>query len=182
MKDKLEKFIDENRDEFDYYLPSAGVWEKSGKKFSTRKIYLTVLSRVAVVILIFAGSYLFHDFVDSRRSGKLSNSELRNIYEQIPELKEAENYYANLVSRKLNEIKPFYISNPEMKNLVQYDLAELDSIYNQLKTDLKDNVANDQVIEAMIQNYRLKLQILEDILKDLKQEKTKENEEPESII
>jgi hypothetical protein len=182
MKDKLENFINRNREEFDYYLPSSKVWKETRKRSSSRKLYFTVFSRVAAVLLIFAGSYLFHDLIDSRRSGKLLNQDFQNIYEQIPELKEAENYYTNMVSMKLNEIKPFFILNPEVKNLVQTDLTELDSMYNELKTDLKDNVSNDQVIEAMIQNYRLKLQLLEDLLQDLKQEKTNENEELNNII
>jgi hypothetical protein len=60
-------------------------------------------------------------------------------------------------------------------------MAHLDSIRTDLKKDLKDNVANQEVIEAMIQNYRIKLQLLEDMLNLLKQnetksEKTKSNE------
>ena len=39
---------------------------------------------------------------------------------------------------------------------------ELDSVYISLKSDLKDNIANHEVIEAMIQNYRLRISILEE--------------------
>jgi hypothetical protein len=41
---------------------------------------------------------------------------------------------------------------------------------------LKENISNQEVIEALIQNYRLKLQVLEDILnkfKDFDNEKAK---------
>ena len=41
-------------------------------------------------------------------------------------------------------------------------------MFNELKIDLKDDAANEEVIEAMIQNYRIKLQILEEILTQLK--------------
>ena len=43
------------------------------------------------------------------------------------------------------------------------ELSVLDSVYNGLRSDLADNIANDEVVEAMIQNYRLKLKILEDL-------------------
>ena len=46
----------------------------------------------------------------------------------------------------------------------QFDLTELDSIYSSLREDLKDDVANEEVIEAMVQNYRLRVEILEEML------------------
>jgi hypothetical protein len=52
-------------------------------------------------------------------------------------------------------------------------MAQLDSICTDLKKDLKDNIANQEVIEAMIQNYRIKLQLLEDMLKLLKENENK---------
>ena len=52
-----------------------------------------------------------------------------------------------------------------MGETLQQDLSELDSIYHELQMDLRDNIANDEVVEAMIQNYILKIQILEDLLK-----------------
>ena len=47
---------------------------------------------------------------------------------------------------------------------VYQDLSELDSIYGALQQDLRDNIANDEIVEAMIQNYILKIEILEDLL------------------
>jgi 3-hydroxyacyl-CoA dehydrogenase len=46
-------------------------------------------------------------------------------------------------------------------------MSELDSMYYDLKSDLKDNMANQEVIEAIIENYRLKITILEDILTEI---------------
>ena len=39
-----------------------------------------------------------------------------------------------------------------------------------MKADLKDNVANQEVIEAIIENYRLRIAILEELLTELKPE------------
>jgi 3-hydroxyacyl-CoA dehydrogenase len=47
-------------------------------------------------------------------------------------------------------------------------MSELDSLYSALKADLKDNVANQEVIEAIIENYRLRIAILEELLAELK--------------
>ena len=62
--------------------------------------------------------------------------------------------------------------NPEIEKELSADISQIDSICSEIKKDLKDNVANQDVIEALIQNYRIKVRILEDMLKLLK-----ENEE-----
>jgi len=44
----------------------------------------------------------------------------------------------------------------------------MDSIYSSLRKDLKDNINNKEVVEAMIQNYRIRLDILENMLQQIK--------------
>ena len=187
MKDRLEQFIEENRDSFDSYsMPDENsMWEKitykRGKK-PGRRVYMKYFYRAASVLLIFSVSYLINDFIHNYRGERIAEKKMNDIYEQIPELKEAEKYYSSLVSSKLKEIKPFLAGNPALGKDVNIDLQELDSVYASLKNDLKDNVANDQIIEAMIQNYRLKLGILEDLYSELKKENIKENEKPKHTI
>jgi hypothetical protein len=187
MKDRLEQFISENRDSFDSFdgKEAQKIWEKIHKDQrpeSGRKVFMKYFSRAAAVLLIFVMSYLVHDIIYRNREARLADRKLKDIYEQLPELKEAENYYGRLVSGKLKEIQPFLSANPEIGADVHRDLIELDSVYNTLKSDLKDNIANDQIIEAMIQNYRLKLRILEDLQAEIKLEKNKENEKQQVNI
>lgn len=187
MKDKLEQFIDDNRESFDYLsdADSGRMWErieKQRKSGTQRKIVLRYFSRIAAAVLIFGLSYAFHEFMDNGRNKDLADDEMNSLYEQLPELAEAENYYTNLISGKMEEIKPFLASNPGIGEGIKVDLTELDSIYISLKNDLKDNVANEQIIEAMIQNYRLKLQILEELQSVLKQENKQENEKEKVAI
>ncbi|MCB8994442.1 MAG: hypothetical protein H6538_02420 [Bacteroidales bacterium] len=187
MKDKLEQFILENREEFDSFDPPRAD-KILGKIQSESKIkrggpnYLKFFSRAAGIALIFGLSYLLNDFIDKQHEIKLSERRSSDIYEQLPELKEAENYYSSLVSEKMNEMKPFLSDNPGIKMDITTDLTELDSIYTSLKNDLKDNVANDQIIEAMIQNYRMKLRILEDLQSEIKNENKNDYEKPKHSI
>ena len=105
------------------------------------------------------------------------------LYQAVPELKEAEYYYQSQVSMKMKELKPYFREVPGLSREVNDDLTELDSVYVSLKRDLADNVANEQVIEAMIQNYRMKLEILEDLLQQLKAEQNPDHlETKESVI
>jgi hypothetical protein len=182
MKDRLEQFIEDNRDSFDTFSPtqSEKVWGKiaqGSKNKNRRKVILTFLSRAAAVFLIFSLSYLFHDFVYKNKEARISRNKMNDVYRQIPELKEAEAYYTSLVTIKMEEVKPFLAKNPQIGKDINMDLSELDSIYTSLKNDLKDNIANDQIINAMIQNYRLKLRILEELQAEIKQEKTTDHAE-----
>ncbi|NOZ47557.1 MAG: hypothetical protein GXO79_12370 [Chlorobi bacterium] len=185
MKDKLEKFIAENRDEFDVYEPNQKIWENIKKNSSNRKKliinYRMILVRIAAILIIFFSSYYFHDFMQNREKKRVSmKSKIENKFLVIPELAETEAFYSSQVSAKLEELKIYTSNDPEIAHDVQYDLSELDSVYSDIKGDLKDNIANGEVIEALIQNYRLKLKILEDLLEQLKQSKNpniKQNEQ-----
>lgn len=177
MKDKLEKFIQENREAFDIHEPRPEIWDKIEKNIRPKKSinWRLVIGRAAAVILIFAASYMVHNIIDNRK-GEIAHSRTRKEKELvIPELREAEVYYSNLIDEKLQEIKPMFSEDPMLEKEISYDLNQLDSIYEDLKKDLSDNIANQEVIEAMIQNYRLRLSILEDVLSQLKPEEDDNN-------
>ncbi|MBN1183066.1 MAG: hypothetical protein JXB49_12305 [Bacteroidales bacterium] len=171
MNDQLEKFILDNRDEFDVYDPSPDVWNRIEKDLHKKKQFSlkTVLWRAAAVVVIFMLSYVAHDFIgrDKTKVTERQGTELENYVDKIPELAEAKAYYTKQVNSKLEEIKPMLDSNPGLSDDIMKDLSELDSIYNNLKKDLLDNIANQEIVEAMIQNYRLKLEILEELQMEL---------------
>jgi len=177
MKDNLEKYILENREAFDIHEPGEGVWEKIEKNIRPKKTinWRSIMGRAAAVILIFAASYMVHDILDGRNR-EIARTRTKTEKELvIPELKEAEVYYSTLINEKLREIKPMFSENPRLEKEIRFDLNQLDSIYEDLKNDLRDNIANQEVIEAMIQNYRLRLSILEDVLSQLKPEENESN-------
>ncbi len=57
------------------------------------------------------------------------------------------------------------------------EFSDLDVLFKELKEDLNDNADNHEVIEAMIQNYSIKLEILEDMLNQIKPEQKNNNHE-----
>jgi len=172
MKDNLEKYITDNREAFDMFEPSADLWNKISVTQEKRKVIrlnTRLIWRAAAVILIFLTGFLFQEI----RYNSLKNAENQQLAQSeevvIPELQETEAFFAHKVNEMMNEIESYAVNDPEIMEEVQYDMSELDSVYVDLKRDLKDNVANDEVIEAMIQNYRLKIKILEDLLTELKE-------------
>ncbi len=177
MKDNIEKFITQNRDEFDMFEPSPKMWEKIEgnieRQAKTGINWKQILYRAAIVLLIFAGSLTTFEFLGQKGVSLFSLSREKSI--EIPELKEAELYYSAKFSEKLDEAKPFLLENPKISEGLMKDLAELDSVYNGLKKDLTENIATEEVVEALIQNYRLRIEILEDLMSAFKEKQEDDN-------
>lgn len=181
MKDRLEQFINDNRDQFDLHEPDerlwAGIESNVQKKKPIRIGWQGVMWRAAAVLIIFGASFMLQEFLHQRRD-VISERDETKIMQQIPELQEAEMYYTNLLDDKIQQIEPLISEYPELGETLQQDLTELDSVYGELQKDLRDNIANDEVVEAMIQNYILKIQILEDLLEYM--DDTSKNQEDEN--
>jgi hypothetical protein len=184
MKDRLEKFISENRDQFDLHEPDDRLWagiESNVQDKKTIRIgWKGIVWRAAAVILIFGASFGIQEYLHQRKA-MMADQESNEMIKNIPELQEAEIYYTSLLNDKISQIEPLLEQNPELGESLQQDLSELDSIYGELQNDLRDNIANDEVVEAMIQNYILKIQILEDLLEFL-DESSKNIEDEKAAI
>lgn len=166
MKDRLEEFISDHRDRFDLYEPDEQLWSGIEKRITNKKSHRIgwkgIAWRAAAVLVIFAASFTLQEYLQIRK-GKLA-SRNENLSREIPELREAEIFYTSLLNEKIRQIEPLISGQPELGESLERDLAELDSIYGELQQDLRDNIANDEIVEAMIQNYILKIEILEDLL------------------
>ncbi len=179
-RDKLERFIIENKDEFDEFKPAAGLFNG----VETRKPPLismnwnSVLWKAAVVVGIFVGSYFFHDWMDNSSDNKqmAATEQTDQSSDIVKMLIEAEAFYTAQIDTRKEEFYLLAAHQPDIKNEIDYELVELDDVYAQLKEDLKDNADNEEVIEAMVQNYRIKLDILESVLKQLQKAKNDEKE------
>jgi hypothetical protein len=104
MEDRFEKFIRENREAFDFREPDPLLWEKMESGIRPRRVinWRIIISRAAVVLIIFAASYAVHEMIDNHGrilAGKKSQEKhAKEII--IPELQEAELYYSGLIDEK----------------------------------------------------------------------------------
>ncbi len=173
--DKLENFVTNHQNEFDIYEPSEGLWKKIKiPKVSKTSNYIWMW-KVAAIVLVFGASFWAQNHMTNQKQmmSMKSNKPIPEIL--IPELAEANKYYTGLIQTKLNEVQSALISYPEIKKDMRHEMAELDSVYQSLKSDLKDNISNPEIIDAMIQNYRLKLNLLEQIQTELQEQSGKNN-------
>jgi len=164
--DRLEEFIKVNREAFDQYEPSPEVWKNiSGNSKKSRVIRLSgnILKVAAVLVFAIVFSVLMMKNYGLRTDGIQAES----IDPEMIELIEAEAFYAGQVSKKMEEIEKCYDTFPEIKDDVQADLYELQEMYNTLKTDLNENISKKEVIEAMIENNRHRLKVVDEVLEQI---------------
>ena len=168
--DRLEEQIRRNREDLDRYNAPAGLWKGIRKKLKRRNSANRQWLSMAAMFVVILGTALLlfrpvFRWSDSNRRSKNDNS----FMQLNPQLKETEAYYNNLVNSLYSEATPLLTNNPEIRKELNTDLAHLDSICVDIKKDLKDNISNQDVVEALIQNYRIKIRILEDMLSVLKE-------------
>ncbi len=176
----MKKYVEQRRSEFEVYQNDYdAIWDNvidELDKKETPTAGLAVIWKAAAIFIVVVGLGLimFSKGPNSERyADGIALSELS------PELAEAEIYYSQLIEEKLQILQT---SNSDVKKLVIADLSVLDSAYQELKHDLKDNADNEEVVNAMIQNYRIKLEILEQILEELNDKNGQPNQREEASI
>lgn len=165
MEDKFKEYIDSNRQSFESHQEDYdALWEKIDGGLNKSKSITRHLWKYAAAVTILVLSTVIYQ---QKSSGS------------IPvELAEAETYYAPLIAKKMTVIKTYHA---EIDNVIVADLDELNQVYKELKLDLKDQADSEEVVSAIIQNYRIKLQILDQILSEIEKEKDEEQKQEVTI-
>ncbi len=161
----FDDFIRHNRDAFDSQMPSDQLWDKIAAEVNVsqsgqRQLWFMHAKRYAAVAVIFMsvsiGLYMvFH----SSTNGEEMHASVMN-----KEINDVSYFYETEIDRKREQVIALTAETPAIKEEIEMDFEALDKALVELKADLNDDVANSEVLTAMIQNYRLKLQILEQIL------------------
>lgn len=192
--EKLEKYIVDNREDFDCAVPSLKVWaaidktleeQQSGKRV---QMWRYLRAAAAAVILLMAGgiggAYLNGNF----------NQNQGAIAQLAPEHADLEKYYTEQVEQKTKQLVSL---KHEGYVRVKEDLKKLDDTFAELMQEYQKLPpgSGDLVIQAMLENYQAKLDILERVLEKVhennpnidlkddlpKQEKIEDNDNAISI-
>lgn len=163
--DKLKKRI-HNSKEFEVYdFDPSGSWNIISKKLDEHSVrsnhwFNSYWKLAAIIIVVFglAIAVLFGT------SNFYSFSEVATTTSEVEEL---ELYYSSKIDEKLLLLTGSLNSEPVIKE----DLERLQKEYLELKLDLKDNADSEEVISAMIMNYKVRLQLLERMIYELHDDK-----------
>ncbi len=158
MRDNLKEHIESNLGTFESYSFDVdnGWGEISGKLDSVEKRknvwYFGIAAGLAILLMTTV-------LVLSTNKSSIPN-----------EVAEMEGYYEEEINEKISLVK-----NQLGDDQILNDLDLMDEAFAELKADLKDNVDNEEVVMAMMDNYQLKLQVLEEILEALEKERIEES-------
>lgn len=162
--DKLKKYTQENNTQFDTHhldevdklrlwgdivteLPEAPVkviplWRRSAFKIA------------ASIVVLLGFSLLFLQLDNQQDDTQIVNEELNEI----------DGHYQLLVNNQVKLIKQSsHISKADQDDFLSL-IDDLDEEYKTLKGELKLGINNEKIIEAIINNYRKKIKLMEDLL------------------
>lgn len=173
----IEDLIRNNRSFFEDAEPNPGHFERFSLKLemrasAKRKINIApyLLRAAAVTILVTLSSLWTWDHLLSPGRNRMSLSEVSTEYREV------ERYYVQQTSMMETEIMGIDLANSEeQKDMLKEELKNMDVTYKELQKELKANPNDERVINAMIEHYQTKLNVMTYILDQLKQIKN-ENE------
>jgi Xaa-Pro aminopeptidase len=169
----IEETIRKNKGFFDDAEPQEGHLERFSYRLSARfgmkkKINIgPYLLRAAAVTLLLTLSSLWtwEHFI------RPDNNQM-SLSEVSPEYREVEQFYVQQVNMIEGEILGTDIgTSEEHKAMLQEELKNMDASYKDLQKELAANPTDERVINAMIEHYQKKLEVMTYILNQLKEVK-----------
>ncbi|MGH1384848.1 hypothetical protein [Kordia sp.] len=165
MKDELKEYIQAHKNKFDDHsideVEKLKLWGKISEQLpETPKKVIPLWKKssfrvAAAVVLLFGCLFAFYTTNQGAGEYDMVSEEFRQI----------DTHYKSLVENQIQMVKnSANLSKEEQVEFLNY-IDELDKEYIKLKKELKQGVNNQIIIEAIINNYRKKIQIMEDLLR-----------------
>lgn len=168
----LEQLIDEHRDEFDDAYPSLKLWAniekelgdetQAEKRLRPVRPWYQIAAAVLVLVTLggIGGMYLGNQYQQQ--------TNVQALIEKIaPEFAETEQYYNQRIDQEYAKFTS-YVNDPHL----DADLAQIDKAMVDLREELVDapDGREEQIVQDLIDSYRLKLQILERVLEHIEKD------------
>ena len=179
----MEKFIRDNRDEFDHLEPSDKIWEQieSGmykKNQPAKLVSMTILKwsvAAAVVLILGLTSLYILNKNENSVPGELTkvNPAAKDpVVEQIdPQYGQMVAQFSTLIESKQKELRSLEKDNPSLYAQFSTDIKKLDSNYQVLRNTLPANPNKEQLLQAMISNLQMQIDLLNQQLSIIKKVK-----------
>ena len=177
----IDDIIRKNRNLFEDHEPMEGHLERFNWKLekrlhsqTTKRSIVPYLLRAAVVtVLVTLSSLWAWDHFIRADNSKMALGDVS------PQYKEVENYYVHQVNLVENELMTGNLqTNAEQKVMLEKVMKSMDSVYLQLQKELKANPNDERIINAMIEHYQTKLDVLTYIVNQLKAVRNQNQNKP----
>lgn len=174
--DNFEKHIRENAAEFDEHKADRKkMWMHIAKEIKTEEpkvipfwkspmikiaaSLLLLIGLTAVVGLSFFGSGLSQE-------SQYASKELMDI----------DMHYQSLVSQQVQLVKEHPKLSEEQKAEFLSFMDELDAEYETLRQEMQKNLDNELVLEAIVSNYRKRIELIENLLRQINHSKIQDED------
>lgn len=192
--DPFERFIRDNRSEFDSEVPGGKVWEnlasrlpkqKQVRRFSRNEL-IRWTAAAALLVAVLTSVYFLY-IKNSHEKQTVSDDQLSNYpVKGLEETSSMNPEYAVLfqqvsasVQSRQEQLKKAATGLPELYRQFEKDLAVLDSSFRSLRQQAGQTPNRDVLIRAMIQNLQLQSELLErqlQVIQEFKQPQKTNNE------
>ncbi len=162
----IKNIIKQNRVDFDGKEPHGDHFDRFRQKLQThhdksRWQWKELMKIVAIVTIVMLTGFATHQLRDIK-TPHFSFSQLS------PEYQEVENYFKANIDKQLNIISQLTKSSDiQEKNTIKEELENMDKMYDQLEEELQTNPKDERIIQAMIEHFQVKNNILNRIVKQL---------------
>jgi len=173
-KDQIKEYFDRHREEFDE-AEAPAIWksieaELPKPKKEEKLVPLRRVWQVAAGVALLIGAAWIYSLPKEKAEltaeKNTERTERVEMAERYPELAEAGIYYQTKIEAAGEELKGFSLEEEDLE-MIQILEDELE----ELRASLGNEADDQQVVEAMIQIYRYKLDLMVDLLNELKNEK-----------
>lgn len=166
---KLEQIFKDNAESFEMHNPEDGhlerflnKLEKSHKK--RNQAWATPFLKVAAVVVFVIVSGVVGYQIRNMQTNHYSLGEVS------PKYREVELFYTSNINNQLNLIHQLgSFDNTQDQKILTDELSYMDEMYLQLEKELKLNPDDERIIQAMIEHYQVKTNILNRIIEQLYQ-------------
>jgi CHASE3 domain sensor protein len=161
----IEDFVKLNRDAFDED-PKEQVWRSLNEKIKPKPVfkiqrYFKVFAGAAVLAVSLGLAYYF---------GMKNASPAPAVYTSNAETEKVLLQFANSIAAKKAENQVLLSGQPQLEASFENDLKLLDDSYENLKTALASQANKKQILEALMENLKYQLEILNTQSKILKEQ------------
>ncbi len=175
--DNFEKNIKENKALFDVYkADKSKLWaniesrlESPEQKVRAIRLWNTPVFKIAATIIIALGLFSLINI------GLNSSSEQNSFASQ--ELSDIDMHYKGLVAYHVKLVENNTQLSSEEKKAFLLFMDELDDEYEVLKQELQKDLDSERVLEAIVINYKKRIELIENLLKQINSSKKMESDD-----
>ncbi|MFC5412231.1 hypothetical protein ACFPMF_23095 [Larkinella bovis] len=188
MKDRLERFVRDNREDFDVFEPRADLWKGLEKELghkerplwfglnssigSGRRMVWQMAASIALILGL-GGFWYFN-----QQYGVTKQPE---VVAFNPSYARTVQQYTRLIEGKRTELKTVLESDPALYHQFAADLDRLEKTYQNLKQELPKTPNQEMMIQAMVENLKTQIDLLNQqlmIIQRIKQQNHEPNNNP----